>query len=575
MHNSSKKPVVSNKQPATSSQQQATNKKKQKTAVKNLPLGKDKLLAGYLPLLWIAILSLIIYIQTLKFDYTYLDDQQLVLQHMGQLKDLSNIGSIFSEDAFHSYQGRFYYRPMLTLSFMIDANLCGGKFSFFHFSNMVFHILGAYFLFLLLIRSGYRRRLSFLLSMIFAVHPVLVQAVAWVPGRNDSLLAVFALPAILFFIKYLQNESVKYQSLHFLFYFLALLTKESAVAVPLIAVIYMFTVKKNTWKLFAINGISWAGITFIWLVIRYNALNSASGFTLVQMITSIWQNLPGIIPYLGKIFIPVKLSVLPGLKDLGFHFFTGIAAACLLVYVFIKTEKQRYLNFLAGFAWFLLFLLPGLVQNTETVPNFAEHRLYLPMMGVMIMVAEAGFINKIKNGILPVLIILVFAILAFYHMSCFKDRKTFWESAVRSAPYFAFSQNNMGAMYYLDGDMTNAEKYFRRAVELHPFEPMANGNLGLVLMNTGRMNEAEKYLHEETKINPLYDNGQFNLGLWFYKSGKPDLAVRSFERTLEVNPYYTDAYRHIVDYYLRAKDTVSALSWIEKAEKNKVKIFEK
>lgn len=535
----------------------------------------DSFLKGYLPLLWIAILGLGIYLQSLKFDYTYLDDQELVLQHMEKLKDFSQLGKIFNEDAFHSYQKGFYYRPLLTLSFMFDAVTGHGKFSFFHFSNILFHIFSAYFLFLLFLGLGYRRRLSFVIAMIFAAHPALVQAVAWVPGRNDSLLALFALPSLLFFIKYLKDESVKFQAFHFIFYILALLTKESAIAIPVVAFAYMLAVKKINWKVFLINSFSWIGITFIWLVIRYKALQGSSGFSLEDSLTAIWQNLPAILPYLGKVFIPVKLSVLPAFKDLTFHLYAGIAAVGFLIYIFTTIDKKRYFFFLLGLVWFLVFLIPCLIRELHSVPDFTEHRLYLPIAGVFMMIAEFPAINKIKKNWIPGLLLLLLAVLSFLHTDNFKSRVSFWKNAVETSPSFAFSQNNLGAMYYMSGNNDQAEKYFRRAIELNPDEPMANGNLGLVLMNTNQPKEAEKFMLNEIRINPLYDNGYFNLGLLYFKASMGAYSVPYFEKTIEVNPYYTDAYKYLVYYYLNKKDTVSASAWVEKAGKYNIRIFEK
>ncbi|UCD55136.1 MAG: hypothetical protein JSV93_06410, partial [Candidatus Omnitrophota bacterium] len=165
------------------------------------------------PILLIACLGFLVYSQTLFFDFTYLDDNVLILGNRKFLSKLSNIPQAFRQDVFFSYEDA-YYRPLLTISFILDAQLPfalypspkpspqrgegrvrgrgeQGKGFSYHLTNIVIHLLAACLLFLLLIKLKYREGLAIFFSLIFTVHPVLTQAVAWLPGRNDSLLAVF------------------------------------------------------------------------------------------------------------------------------------------------------------------------------------------------------------------------------------------------------------------------------------------------------------------------------------------------------------------------------------------------
>src|SRR5437879_296672 len=85
---------------------------------------------------------------------------------------------------------------------------------------------------------GFTDFVAFLSALIFVVHPVLTQAVVWIPGRNDSLLAVFGLLSILCFIKYAEEGKLSQLLLHFLFLIISLLTKETAISIPLICIAY-------------------------------------------------------------------------------------------------------------------------------------------------------------------------------------------------------------------------------------------------------------------------------------------------------------------------------------------------
>jgi protein O-mannosyl-transferase len=101
---------------------------------------------------------------------------------------------------FLSTVGQAYYRPMMTISLILDAQIGGASPFIYHFTDIVIHLLASCLLFLFFKKLNYRKDLSFFFALIFAIHPVLSQAVGWIPGRNDTLLTVFILLAFIAFI---------------------------------------------------------------------------------------------------------------------------------------------------------------------------------------------------------------------------------------------------------------------------------------------------------------------------------------------------------------------------------------
>ena len=156
---------------------------------------KEKRYAYYL----IAVVVIALYAKAVFFDFTYLDDNILVLVNRYFLKDLGNIIKAFRFDAFGREFG-YYYRPMLTISLMLDAQISGVSPVIYHVTNILIHLAASCLVFRFFVKSGYPQDKSLLISLIFAVHPVLTQAVVWIPGRNDSLLTVFSLLSFIFLI---------------------------------------------------------------------------------------------------------------------------------------------------------------------------------------------------------------------------------------------------------------------------------------------------------------------------------------------------------------------------------------
>ena len=509
---------------------------------------------GY-PLLWLAIAGFLLFARTIAFDYTYLDDQTLILNNLNKLSQASFIKQAFTEDVFHAGPGRgYYYRPLLTLTFMADAALGGGKFGMFHFSNIIYHILATFLLFLFFCGTGSDRRRSFLFSLLFLVHPMVTQAVSWVPGRNDSLLAIVVLGGFITFLKYLKTGSSRYLVIHFLLYIAALLTKENAVVLPVLIMVYGVTILRTPLKKFPLPAIVWLIITMIWAAVRYQALTGGSqlGFS-TQMLSAI-QNFPAVLPFLGKMLFPLQLSVFPILADMKISSILGFVVVAILAVIVMLTKPKQWFICIFGILWFLAFLVPSFVSFNHQINNFSEHRSYLSLAGILFLVMACFPVrNSDFSKPLPLLVmgafILAASVITFLHSASFRNNFTFWENAVETSPSNAFNYNNLGAMYYLAGNLGKAEPLFRKAIEINPVEPMANGNIGLVCMNSNRPEEAEKYYLEEIRINPNYDNAYYNLGLLFYKKSRIDDAITLWEKTISISPYYVDAYKALAQTY--------------------------
>ena len=136
------------------------------------------------------IVILIVYGQTISFDFVHLDDTKIIVDNHDKISKLSNIPDAFVTQ-YGFDQGSPYYRPIILISFIIDSQFSGISPVFYHISNIIFHYLTVYFLFLLFVELKISKQIAFILSLIFAVHPVLTNAVVWIAGRNDLLACLF------------------------------------------------------------------------------------------------------------------------------------------------------------------------------------------------------------------------------------------------------------------------------------------------------------------------------------------------------------------------------------------------
>ncbi len=519
------------------------------------------ILNGKRPFLLIFGIGALLYAWPLFFKFTYFDDNILILDNLFYLKRISNIFNAFEIGVFQVlHASEAYYRPLLTVSLILEAQISGANPFLYHLTNVLIHLTNASLVFVLFKRLNYAKDKSLASALIFLVHPVLTQAVVWIPGRNDSLLTLFVLTSFIFFLGYINKEVNKLLFVHILFFAAAVFTKESGILLPLFCLYYLQIICKD--GLFSERKIklvlSWTFVLIVWYFMRAVALTNSIKYTFPMIIGGIYKSLPAVLLYLGKVVIPIGLSAIATLKDSSL-IWGVISLSIIFVFLFI-TKNKNYRLIVFGTFWFLLFLFSSFISLDPTYPAFLlEHRIYLPLVGLMLIFLE---INPLKNFAIdkkeylyPFLLLLAFLfLLTLNHSKDFRNRITFWEKAVKDSPSHPLVHRNLGAMYYLDGREEEAEKEYKKALELNSSEAMAHNNLGLIYMNRGNMEFAEEEFKKELEINPSYDNAYFNYALLENKIGNYDKAVALWLKTLEINPDYLDAYRNLVTYYYINKD---------------------
>lgn len=527
---------------------------------------KDVFLKGANPYLWFIALGFVVYLKALFFNFTYLDDNALILDNFYFLRNLANTFRAFRQDVFRSLHGAdAFYRPILTITFILDAQL--GKTSpfMYHFTNLLIHFLASCLVFIFLKKLKYKKSLAFLMAMIFSVHPVLTQAVAWIPGRNDSLVTVFILTAFIFWINFLETKRLKSFVWHLFFFALALFTKELAILLPLFCLLHLWLIskKKLTTDDKKFLSFSWTSVLIFWFLLRQSALENPIKYTIFNIGKSLLLNSPAIVLYVGKIVFPVNLSVLPILQDsnLIYGFITIIFITTLLL--LSKNKRNNFIIF--GVIWFVLFLSsPFIPPIPKVAADFIEHRIYLPIVGFIIILLEIDGIkkfsvNKKVHLLVAGSVVLIFSTLTIVHSRNFKDKLSFWGNAVKTSPHHPLAHRNLGAMYYLDGRLDEAEVEYKKALELNPFEQMVHNNLGLIYTNKGLLDKAEEEYKKELEINPTYDTAHYNLGLLYYKRGEVEKAIEWWQKTVAINPEYFSAHINLAVYYYQQKEFNKAI----------------
>ena len=520
-----------------------------------------------LPLLTILITTFLLYARVVGFEYIGLDDTLLIVENQAFIQDLSNIPQAFQQHVFHipnQPSTNNYYRPILTLSFMFDAQFGKTDPKVYHFTNITFHILSCLLLLQFFCLLKLRLETAFVLTLVFAVHPILSQAVGWIPGRNDALLTLFTLASLIYFLLAIERSKTLYILLHLFFFMIVLFTKESAIFLPFLCLYYLFFIfkKKLIPKQWLILISGYLTIMLLWFVLRKAAFSEPSNIlTLSSLNSNFFENLLLLLQYLTKIIIPYKLSTVSTVKDI--NYVLGCVAFSLVTLGIVLSKRKRWNRISFGVIWFLLFLLPSFV-----IPKLTgfEHRVYLPLVGLLILLSELDFIKCIhfnkRTSILVITLISLLIAINVKHTSSFKNRLAFWKTAAEASPHSSLAHFNYGAALvwterYEKGDNNFGDAYekkdrwgeaiaeFKKTLAIDPNYAKAHYNLGLAYDEKGRIDEAITEYKRAIAIDPNSAMAYNNLGVDYGYKGMLDEAISEFKKALALNPNHTDAHYNL------------------------------
>lgn len=487
----------------------------------------------------VALAAALAHARCAGFSFTDLDDRDLVVDDQAFLARPASLLRAFGRAYMHVVDpGHAYYRPLVTVSYALDAQWSGTRPVGYHLTNLALHTLASVLLLGVLRRFGLPRAVATLAAILFAVHPALAAAVAWIPGRNDSLLAVFALSAWLRMPCDVRRQGAPGdRALHLGLFGCALLTKETAAVLPLV------------WGLQGVLLDGWARQRrrdALFFVGAWTALVACSvlahrelpgGFDAIRG-SALMRNLPQLFAGLGKVVFPVDPTVLASPEDLSP--WPGVIAALAIAAGarFVRGVRPRVV--ILGMSAFALLLLPPLAAPGTLV---LDNRLYLPTCGALLAVAEivraAAFERtvplppRVFVGLAAVAVLVLFAITAGYEES-FRDRRSFARAAVAGAPHSPLAHFCLGKAYQTDGDDDRAMAEYETSLALGPGEVVHN-NLAVIHMAHARWADAERELHEELALDPRYARAYDNLAIVLRHEGRDEEseAAKETARKLE------------------------------------------
>ncbi|HPL66811.1 MAG TPA: tetratricopeptide repeat protein [Smithellaceae bacterium] len=491
-------------------------------------------------LLSIAVLS--VYWQVQNFEFLNFDDHAYV---SGRPEVLSGLTIDNIAWSFSTTEAGFWH-PMTWLSLMLDYELYGLNAGGYHWTNLLLHLASTLLLFSFFLKTTGALWKSGLVAVLFALHPLHIESVAWIAERKDVLSGFFGMLTMVTYTYYLGRPCLnRYFSVLFVF-LLGLMSKPMLVTLPFVLLLLDFwplkrlnfdnehdgrhySVSKKIKKI-GLEKVPLLALSLIFSLLTYMAerdVGALSETGALPMIDRLINALVAYVVYLYKMIYPFDLAIFYP-HPVAWPLWKGLLCSLLLVMitvmVFIHLKKRPYL--FVGWFWYIGTLIPviGLVQVGAHA--FADRYTYIPLIGIFVVcvwgIADLAMHWQLRKES----IIIVASLYILFIASVTHVQLGYWQ--------------------------TN-EKLFRHAIEVTDNNFIAHGSLALALVANKQYDEANDHFKEALRIRPDYAPTYQFWGLSMLRQGKRDEAIQLFYRALEINPDFLEVRYRLIEILPEAK----------------------
>ena len=411
----------------------------------------------------------ILYFQSNFHQLIFLDDDTLVLNEFTGLNLSERLTFSFTSN----YLGGHYYRPIALFTFVIDSLTGGQSYFSYHFTNFLIHLLTSVFIFIVIRKLDYSPLTSFLSALLFSMTPIQINAVGWIAGRGDLLAAFFSVSALIIFLIFLKNSKTPLLIFVTILLFLAILSKEVALLVPFLFLILFFAERKE----FLLNKDSVSVLLVIFIVLCSYYLLRILFLTDVHVdkfsFTAYYKNILILPETISKFFLPTGIRALPKLEI--FTSLSGILLFLIFLLLPLKIKSINRLRYYFGFFWFVVLLIPGMVNRTMEQDGvyYWDCRSYLPLVGVLFIISEIVSVIELKVHsnryyILIAVYLLILGTSTFIKVHLYENPVTYWNSVKTDYPSNFLPYVGLYNYYNHSKDFEMAEFQLLEAIEINP-----------------------------------------------------------------------------------------------------------
>ena len=501
-------------------------------------------------------------------DYQYLHKNQLV-----QNPSLASIRRFFGEVLKPStVQG--YYQPLTMTSLMLDCAMGGhvGNLVPFHRTSLILHVMNTVLLAVFVYLLFGRVLPAAAVGLLFGVHPVAVEPIAWVAERKTLLAAFLALSCLILFVRCARKGSWKLYVASMLMYTLALLAKPTAAPLPLLMLLLDYWPLRRLSRKTVLEKMPFFAIGALFAVLIFLSQRATFGvrtpgqYGLGHIALILCHN---VVFYLHKIIWPICLSAFYPfpvpftLKNP--MILAGVIGTCILVPALLISLRWTR-SLLVGVLFFFVALFPtmGVVGFHDMIA--ADRHVYLPLVGIMVILAYllcrllATATDGSARNVTQVAAIVVIAVVAALqvlatrrYLASWKDTETLHQRMLVLAPHEPILHNSLAVALSAQRKHDEALIHYNEALRHKSSAAKALGlqvgiaakvhvNLANTLRQLNRLDDAIVHYTEAIRIKPHQPHVHNELGRALAERGKFDEAIAHHTEAIRLTPNYVRAY---------------------------------
>lgn len=471
------------------------------------------------------------------------------------------------------------YTPLTSLSFAAEYHFWGYQPFYYHLNNLLLHLLVTALVFLFALRLAGSWIVAVIASLLFGIHPMHVESVAWITERKDVLYAFFYMLALLFYWSYLTSRRKVFYGLSLGCGLLSILAKPMALSLPLVLfALDWFYGRKLERKIFfdkILFGLTIFPIAWLTYALNSRAVNIKFP---EAILTWVWT----FVFYIKKFIFPFEFLPLYQLPNpvqiTNPEFASAVFILITIIAVLIYFRKNRWLIFAFLFYFLSIFFLLRF-DNSVDLCLVADRFMYLPSVGFCLLFAvcfQKLFVwAKNQNGFwYTALIIVLGGCFLFLGRTTYQQSKiwgneiVFWNRVIKKYPTFAMGYNQRALAYKQSGDRERALEDYSRAIALFPQYDFALTNRGIVYKELGKFQKAWDDHSRAIKANPDFSEAYLNRGNVLFSAGDFQAAIADYTKAIATigisarrksTPYRAEAYSRRGSGYFFAKDYDAAL----------------
>jgi len=522
---------------------------------------------AWLLVVLLALVTLALYCPALRCDFVTFDDPSCVAAnpHVQGGLHWAAVKWAFTDTKQHGY-----WAPVLWLSHMLACQFFGLNPWGHHLINILLHAANTTLVFLLFrhLTGGTWR--CCLLAMLFAVHPLRVESVAWVTERKDVLSTCFGLLSLMCYARYAELQRLKspvqswkpqfrlvptFYLLSLCLLALGLMSKPMLVTWPFVLLLldYWPLRRFNDFSLPQCGHLLAEKIPFFALAILLSLITflaqqhggAVIAVSSLPLSARVGNALISYCRYLGMTFWPAHLAFFyphPGYWPLSKVLLAAGLLLGISAILFRRRHRQPYL--LVGWLWFVGTLVPviGLTQSGEQA--LADRFTYVPVIGLLMAIIWGAHDSIIRHRRFPVLTTSVAAAaglilclgLTRRQIGYWQDSETLYRHALAVTENNHLAHNNLGIVLRDKGQIDEAICEFQAAIRLKPGNALFHRNLGFALAKKDETSAAINEYQQAIQLEPDNTDAHNNLGTALTKIGLTDEAIREFQTALRLNP---------------------------------------